>query len=528
VKLPRLAVLAVALGLMASACTQAVSGTPSQTTSSGSPATSPTPTSPTATPSGQPASAFHLTDCTSTIKNQLKAPDALQGKLQVGCGTLSVPLDYGRPHGPQIDLAVAKIHDTDDTSPIGTLFLNPGGPGEPGYSFALSYLAQLPVAISSRFDIVAFDPRGTGKSTPINCLTDAQREQAWSADVDASTPSGLARAKALAAQMGQRCKARLGSSLQYFNTVNAARDINQIRLALHQKKINYLGFSYGTELGWTYLHMFPKTARAFVLDGAVDPDTSGTAQSANQIGGFEVAFGQFRAWCQKLSACQQIGDPRQLLQQAVSAAQQQPLQTTLNGRTVNSGTVYLATQAALYQRQAWQALAVGLYQAAVQGNATVFARIADLYEGRNANGHFNNSLDALNTYSCNDSPVQHTSDSELLKTAQQWVQKYPDFGRPSSGEVVGCYGWPAPRTPVPDPKAATPSKVLVVGNTHDPATPYRGAQDLARDLGNAELLSWDGQGHTSYREGSTCVDSAVNQYLLALKLPPPNTLCPAK
>jgi pimeloyl-ACP methyl ester carboxylesterase len=274
--------------------------------------------------------------------------------------------------------------------------------------------------------------------------------------------------------------------------------------------------------------MFPKTARAFVLDGAVDPDTSGTAQSANQIGGFEVAFGQFRAWCQKLSACQQIGDPRQLLQQAVSAAQQQPLQTTLNGRTVNSGTVYLATQAALYQRQAWQALAVGLYQAAVQGNATVFARIADLYEGRNANGHFNNSLDALNTYSCNDSPVQHTSDSELLKTAQQWVQKYPDFGRPSSGEVVGCYGWPAPRTPVPDPKAATPSKVLVVGNTHDPATPYRGAQDLARDLGNAELLSWDGQGHTSYREGSTCVDSAVNQYLLALKLPPPNTLCPAK
>jgi pimeloyl-ACP methyl ester carboxylesterase len=522
VKFPRLAAVTVAVALVAAGCTQTVSGTPQGATGSSGSQPSPTPT-----PSGQPAKSFQLKDCTSSVQGELKAPASIKSKLQVACGTLAVPLDYSRPQGPRIDLAVARIHDTDDKSPIGTLLVNPGGPGEPGYSFALGYLAQLPVSITSRFDIVAFDPRGTGKSTPINCLNDAQREQAWSAYVDASTPSGLAQAKSLATQMGQRCQAQLGSSLPYFNTVNAARDINQIRLALHQKKINYLGFSYGTELGWTYLHMFPKTARAFVLDGAVDPDTKGTTQSANQIAGFEVAFGQFRNWCQHLKACQPVGDPRQLLQQAVSAAQQQPLATTLNGRTVNVGTVYLATQAALYQRQAWQALAVGLYNA-VHGDATIFAKIADLYEGRSASGHFNNSLDALNTYSCNDSPVDHTSTAEQLKLAQQWVTKYPDFGRSSSGEVVGCAGWPAKRTPVPNPKAATPSKVLVVGNTHDPATPYRGAQDLARDLGNAELLSWDGQGHTSYREGSSCVDSAVNNYLLQLKLPPPNTLCPAK
>lgn len=521
-KPPRLVAALAVLVLVAAGCSQTISGTGTTASSA--------PSSGLPKPTGQSVDSFHLTDCTHTsaIQSELNAPAALKAKLQISCGTLAVPLDYANPNGRKIDIQVARIHDTADAHPIGSLFLNPGGPGEPGYSFTLKFVGHLPVSITSRFDLIAFDPRGTGNSTPINCLTNAQRNFYWNAYVDATTPAGLAKTKTEAKRFGALCKARLGTALPYFNTVNAARDINQIRRALHEQTINYLGFSYGTELGWTYLHQFPKTARAFVLDGAVDPDTSGTTQSAEQIAGFEVAFNQFRQWCARNTQCAQIGEPRTLLKQAAAAAGQHPLATTLGNRTVSEGMLYTAVLATLYERAAWPALAVGLYEAAVQGDGTIFAKIADQYEGRSATGQYDNSLDALNTYECNDEPVHHRSTASELDIARSWARKYPDFGAESAGEVVGCSTWPAPRTPVPSPKAATPSKVLVLGNLHDPATPYQGAKDLARDLGNAVLLSWDGQGHTSYRQGSSCVDNAVNTYLLTLTPPRAGIVCPAK
>jgi pimeloyl-ACP methyl ester carboxylesterase len=528
----RLLVLIAGLMLVATACTQAVSGNPHGSPSPSTSTSGSAPSSPSTAPSASPSitaptpAPIAFRDCTQGLEDAgLPVPAALTGKLKVGCGVLAVPLDYAHPGNGEISLSVISIHDTDNAHPTGSLLINPGGPGASGLNYALGFLSQVPLAIIKKFDLIGFDPRGVGLSSPITCLTTKQKDEFLATAPDVTTDAGLAAAKAQAKTFANACNQKYGTSLQFYNTEDTARDMDQIRQAVGDDRMNYLGFSYGTELGWVYAHLFPGKMRAIVLDGAVDPDTSDIDQFAKQVQGFEDAFDQFAANCKTVSPCNQLSNPRQTVSDITAAARDNPLPTT-SGRKLTAGLAYTGVLQALYSKSLWSQLATSLISAA-QGDGTGLLHLADQYNERSADGKYTNILDANTTISCNDSEPGPT-DATVRKTAAEWVVKYPMFGRWSASGLISCQAWQSHRTPVPDPKAATPTKVLVVGNIHDPATPYQGAKDLTKDLGNAELLSWNGQGHTSYLQGSTCVDNYVNNYLLTQQLPPDQTVCPAR
>jgi pimeloyl-ACP methyl ester carboxylesterase len=300
--------------------------------------------------------------------------------------------------------------------------------------------------------------------------------------------------------------------------------MDRIRVALGDERMNYLGFSYGTELGWTYAHLFPARVRAFVLDGAVDPDATDVGMLMSQVGGFERAFDQFAQACPTMPSCAGLTDPRAAVREITTTALQNPLATG-TPRRLTAALAFGGVTAALYSRSEWSTLADALEQA-LRGNGAGLLDLADREQERQADGRYPNLLDANITISCNDDTYRPT-DAQLHAAVARLVSRFPLFGRWQASSLFSCIGWRAKPTPVPPPAADTPTTVLVLGNRNDPATPYRGAVDLTRDLGNARLLSWNGTGHTSYLEGSDCVDSYVDRYLLTLHLPPKAKTCPA-
>lgn len=463
-------------------------------------------------------------DCRSAIKvDQLGVPaDRLAG-LRFECGVVSVPLDYTDPSGAQIRLVLVRISDTRDTSPTGSLLVNPGGPGGSGVQLALGLLAKLPSTVLSHFDLVGFDPRGVGYSSPVDCLTDPEQDAYDAASPDILTNAGFARAKSLAADYAGKCTAKYGARLAEYNTVQTARDMDQIRQALGDDKLNYLGYSYGTELGAQYIHLFPQNVRVAVLDGAVDPLYGPLESAEKQLQGFEDAFDQFAAWCRRTAPCSTIGDPRQAVYGIVAAARQAPLPTADTNRPLTPSLALTGVSEALYSRPEWATLGRAL-QSAKSGSGSGLLSLADNYDQR-FHGHYTNLVDAFNTVSCNDSPPG-PSDDRIRTIAHEWSKKYPMFGLQFAAGAFTCQQWQPQRTVPPLPTAPnSAATILVVGNLHDPATPYQGAVDLTKTLGNARLLTWNGQGHTSYLEGSSCVDNYVDDYLVHGTLPPPNTTC---
>jgi pimeloyl-ACP methyl ester carboxylesterase len=510
----RVLAAAAGLALVATACTQTTAGRPT-----GSPAASGRASA--SAPASEPL-AFR--DCTAALVSAgLPVPARLKGKLAVGCGRLSVPLDYGNPGGRKITLAVLRMHDTDNPAPIGSLLMNPGGPGVSGLQFSLAFLAQVPLDVIGKFDLIGFDPRGVGQSSPIRCLSDAAKDRMLATSPDITTAAGFAAARADSIALSRACQRAGGSALPFYNTVDTARDMDRIRRAVEDHRMNYLGFSYGTQLGWVYAHLFPKTVRALVLDGAVDPDTSPVEQAAEQLQGFEDAFDEFATNCRSAPPCNQMTDPRGTVMQIAAAARDRPL-ITGSDRRLTYGLALTGVLYALYSKSFWPRLATALISA-TNGDGSGLLRLADAYNERTSSGQYSNVQDANTAISCNDSPPG-PNERTIKTTAATWAREFPMFGTWSAPSLLSCAGWQPHRTLVPAPRAATPVKVLVVGNLHDPATPYRGAQDLTHDLGNATLLTWNGEGHTSYRHGSSCIDNYVDAYLLSESLPPGGITCP--
>jgi pimeloyl-ACP methyl ester carboxylesterase len=440
------------------------------------------------------------------------------------CAKISVPLDYAEPDGKQITVALVRLHDRSDSSPIGSLLMDPGGPGGSGVQFAASIAAALPSTVTSHFDIVGFDPRGVGSSTPIECETDKQKDAATAASPDVRTDAGFVQAKQQAAQLARACTSKYGADLAQFDTVQTAKDMDRIRQALGDEHMNYLGFSYGTELGAQYARLFPSKIRVAVLDGAVDPLTDDITSFANQLDGFEKAFDQFADWCPDHNPCSSLDDPRQTVYDLVDQARTDPIPASGETRVATPSIVDLAVLSGLYSQSFWPILTQALLTAR-DGDSRVLFQLADNYNERE-NGHYSNILEANTTIGCNDSEPG-PSDSTIRATTAQWVKRFPMFGLWSAGSLFACQQWQGKRTPPPLPVARTTAhKLLVVGNLHDPATPYQGAKDLTKTLGNAVLLSWDGEGHTSYLQGSSCIDGYVNAYLLSGTLPPTGTTCP--
>ncbi|GAA1040754.1 alpha/beta hydrolase [Virgisporangium ochraceum] len=441
------------------------------------------------------------------------------------CGVMKVPQDWNAPvQGKTFDIALLRARSSRQSQRIGSLVVNPGGPGGSGVDLAY-YLSQgLPNEIVWKFDIVGFDPRGVGKSSPVECFSDEDLDTNFGFDPDPVSDAAFNELVALTRRMAQSCGDKYGDQLPLFSTEQAARDMDAIRAAVGDEKLTYLGYSYGTLLGATYAQLFPTKIRALVLDGAVDPTISSVASSEGQAKGFERAFTNFSTWCaSNAGQCPIAPDARAAATTTLAAARTAPVGQT-GGRRATAGWVFTAIISSLYSETRWPDLASALSDLQ-RGNPKGIFELADSYAERDAQGKYSNLFDANLAVNCADDDESITVERARQLQAE-WRVKYPLFGASSALNLV-CAQWPGKRDPYPAGKAEGAPPIVVVGTKGDPATPYEQTPALAAMLGVGVVLTWEGEGHTAYPQTS-CINKAVNDYLVSLKVPPAGQSCPAR
>jgi pimeloyl-ACP methyl ester carboxylesterase len=450
------------------------------------------------------------------------------------CARLLVPFDYHRPAWRRFSLPVIRLAATDPAQRIGSLVVNPGGPGGSGISYALQARSEIAAPVRARFDIVGFDPRGVGASEPaIRCLTGPQLDTYFSTNENLTGASHLAPVIAEAKQFARGCERDSGALLPWVGTPNAARDMDVLRAALGDAKLTYLGKSYGTYLGTWYAQLFPSHVRALVLDGAIDPGSSSLRMNIVQGQGFEVALRAFVADCVARVGCPvgrgSVAAGVARIQALVSRATAHPLINNLSNQRADGALVLNGIATALYSQAYWPTLREAL-TSALGGDATVLVELANALWERNATGQYTNLADANMAVECLDRPWPSGRGPSALArwraAAAAAARAAPAFGASIMWGSLPCAYWPVRSAPQPSIRAAGAPPILVIGNQRDPATPYRWAQALAGDLKSGVLLGWDGNGHTAYMMGSSCVDGLVNRYLVDLAVPRNGTVCP--
>ena len=440
------------------------------------------------------------------------------------CAKVRVPVDYAAPGRASIALSAVRLpsHGGDR---LGSLLINPGGPGASGVGYALVANSRISATVRKHYDIVGFDPRGVAASAPIRCLTDAETDTFTAQDGSPDDSAEEAALVRLAKGLGDRCKARNDGLLAHVGTRDAARDLDVLRAILGDNKLNFLGKSYGTYLGAIYAEMFPDRVGRVVLDGVVDPAADTAALARSQALGFERALASFVDDCLRRSGCPLSGDRESALAQVsriLDAADQTPLRAT---RPVTQSLALLGVAYSMYVPGLWEILREALVQART-GNGSTLLLLADSYLDRTAKGHYStNGNDAIFAVSCLDRP--ETSDLAALRArAKELAAVAPRFGAYIAWGSLPCGFWPVPPEGKAAPiHAAGAAPILVVGTTRDPATPYVSAQNLAAELASGRLLTYVGDGHTAYEEGSRCIDDAVDAYLVDGTLPAAGTRC---
>jgi len=443
--------------------------------------------------------------------------------IQFHCADVDVPKDWAKPDGEKIKVSLLRARIGSQRDRIGSLLVNPGGPGGSGVDTAVYLTASMPVEVLRRFDLVGFDPRGVGRSTPVKCISDADLDASFGSEPDPVSPASFDTVVGLTEKIDAGCKAKYGDDLKLFGTVQAAKDMDAIRQAVGDDKLTYLGYSYGTLLGATYAQLFPKNIRAMVLDGAVDPTLSSVAASESQAKGFERAYANFADWCKNhTSRCPIAPDPVARINEALDEARRNPAEQ--RGREATAGWVFYALVSSLYSQDRWPDLADAM-DSVLDGDPSGVFELADAYADRTPGGSYTNLFDANAIVNCTDDGHPPTKD-QVRQLQSQWRTKYPTFGAPLAIGALTCSLWDGPHDPVPTGKAEGAPPIVVVGTKGDPATPYEQTPALAGMLGVGRVLTWEGEGHTAYPE-TPCISTAVNAYLIDLKVPAEGKTCPA-
>jgi pimeloyl-ACP methyl ester carboxylesterase len=444
------------------------------------------------------------------------------------CGTLEVPLDPARPDADRIDLAVARQRSTGAPSErIGSLVINPGGPGGSGLDFLAGAASLFPEEITERFDLVSFDPRGVAESTPVRCLDDSVKDAQLEGDLSPDTPEELQRVVDDQRQLLEACQDNSGELLRHMSTADVAADVDLLREALGDEKLTYLGFSYGTSIGATYATLFPQRIRAMVLDGAVSPAAGVEEEAITQATGFERVLARFVATCNVDPSCALAPDAAGAIASARAELESTPvIADTPGGRRTLSADLFdygLAT--ALYDTTTWGPTATAVRNLR-SGGAETFLALVDRQTGRQPDGTYDNSSDAQVMVSCADTEERPGLD-EAAAVGARIRAAAPVFGPLFSTALVRCLGWPLPASPTPAPTGAGAPPIVVIGTVGDPATPYEWSVQMTEALESAVLLTYEGDGHTAYLSAGPCIQSSVAGYLIQLDVPAVGTRCPA-
>lgn len=442
------------------------------------------------------------------------------------CARLTVPLDYADPDGETIELAVLRDPAEQRSQRVGQLVVNPGGPGGSGVEYAASGSFTFGEELTRYFDIVGFDPRGVGRSTPLDCATTEQIDEFLSADPDPDTPAEVSRLDRLTSELGQGCLSRSGDLTRHMSTEEVARDMDILRAALGEAQLDYLGASYGTFLGATYADLFPKNVRRMVLDGAIDPSLSNEELSLGQARGFETALRAYVADCVDQGSCflgDNVDAGTRRIEDLLEQIDRRPLPTS-EERELTQGLALYGIILPLYLKDYWPLLTVALKQA-LAGNGDRLLALSDQYSSRGPEEYTDNSIEAIYAVNCLDHNDFIGSD-EVPSRFEKFEKASPTFSRIFAFGLSTCASWPVKsgnRTTALDAEGAEP--IVVIGTTRDPATPYEQAVALARQLDSGVLVSRDGDGHTGFQQGNECVDSAVEEYLVEGSAPKDGLSC---
>lgn len=445
------------------------------------------------------------------------------------CATAKAPLDWSNPARDTISLALIRATATGQR--LGSLLVNPGGPGGSGFDFirdSLSYAVDS--TLSAHYDIVGFDPRGVNKSSAVSCYDKPSEMDAFLFDISPNpvgSDAWISDTEKSNEDFGKACLKHTGQLLGFVDTVSAARDLDLLRAVLGDKKLNYLGYSYGTFLGATYADLYPKNTGHLVLDGALDPATTDFEVTKTQAVGFENAARAYLKDCMTGSKCPFSGtvdSAMAKIRAILDRLNESPLRAT-DGRLLGSAAMFNAIILPLYSQSNWPYLN-DLFTDVLKGSADYAFQLADAYYGRKANGTYqDNSTEAFVAINCLDY-VSTSTRGTLRAEAAELTKAAPTFGPQMSYGGTSCDNWPFTATRVRGPIAAPGSApILVVGTTNDPATPYQWAKNLASELQNGHLITYNGEGHTAYNKSNSCVNNAVDDFFVKGIVPAKDPNC---
>ena len=447
------------------------------------------------------------------------------------CATVMAPLDWDNPGvGEDVSLAVSRHSATGQA--LGSLFVNPGGPGASGYEFVLD---SVDVAVSEvlreSFDVIGWDPRGVNFSSPVSCAaTDAELDYFFFGELEAQpdTPEWDAELLAESIRFGQECQANTGELLEFVDTLSTVRDLDLLRHLVGDEQLNYLGYSYGTLIGALYIDTFPEKVGRMVLDGPVDPGASQFDLVVNQHRGFEEALEAYLVECDLTNSCPFAGSLEQRLRgvsDLYDELEQNPLRHA-DGRLIDDGMLRTAMVTTLYAQSSWPFL-TRMFEELQEGVTDTAIFLVDFYYDREGGVYQNNSMEAFIAINCLDYPVE--SDPAVLEAqADQLREAAPYTARPSGDGDLVCMNWPYPpklnKGPV---RGEGANPVVILGTTGDPATPYNWSVSLNEQLENSVLLTLVGEGHLAYDERVTCINDPVDTYFATGDLPEDGITCVA-
>jgi len=446
------------------------------------------------------------------------------------CAELKVPSDYANPGAGSIGLALLRVKARTASARIGSLVVNPGGPGGSGVDYA-KYANQIVGAdVRRSYDIVGFDPRGVGKSAPIDCLNDADLDAFLGGDPTPDDPAEEMAFIASSQKLADGCAAKNPKLIAHVSTVDAAKDMDVLRAALGEQKLTYLGKSYGTFLGATYADLFPKLVGRMVLDGVVAPDLTSQEISVGQAKGFELATRSYVQACITSSNCpvgRSVDEGMKWIQDFLKGLDAQPIAVTDDQKVskLTEGWGSMGIAAAMYDESEWKQLSDAL-RSAKSGDGNALMRLADSYADRTPGGQYSgNIMEVIYAVNCLDKP--DTADPKQVEANAVEAQKQaPTWGRFLAWGSVPCGVWPV--KPVTQPhKFTAPGSgpIVVVGTVRDPATIYEWSVRLRQQLSNAVLITYDGDGHTAYTRSNSCVDKPIDAYFVQGTVPADGLKC---